>query len=377
MRKLGLLCTAASLAAASWMAGATLPEEPLGQEKLSEPDPHRSYIVDMEFDSLVVGRVTVVDPDKMQYLGMVTVGLGAPATLSKDRKILYTADTFYSRGARGQRTDVLTAHDTTTLAPLWEVEIPPKRASNIAERYQLTLIDDDRLALIYNFTPATSVTVVDTQKKAVVGEIDIPGCALNYPAGQRRFASICGDGNLLLVSLDENGKESGRQRLPFFDPNKELLLERAAFKDGVYYFVSYLGRVHAVDLFAEQPKVLEPWSLVSETEAKKNWRPGGWEMLAISPAADRLYALMHADGYQGSHKDPSTNVWVFDLKSHKKVATIESPKPLWSLRATQDEQPLLLGLDIEGGLNVFDARSGQHKGTMEGIAKTAPYLLTH
>lgn len=76
-------------------------------------------------------------------------------------------------------------------------------------------------------------------------------------------------------------------------------------------------------------------------------------------------------------EDPSPFVWVYDLKTGKKVATLEAPNPIWSLAATNDDKPLLLGTNITGGLEVFDLASGKHTGTMEKIAKTPIQILSH
>lgn len=378
MPRMSKLCSSVLLMLACASARADLPVEPLGVEPLSPPDQHRAYLVDMEFDSLVMGRITIVDPENSKYLGMLSTGFGAAAALGPVKKNLYTAETFFSRGARGERLDMLTAYDTTTLKPLWEVEIPKKRASSIVEKYALSISEDEHFAWVFNLTPATSISVVDLKNKKFAGEIDIAGCILAYPAGPKRFASICGDGQLLIITLDDKGKEVKRSRMPFFDPKHDLVLERGAMDaNGVFHYVSYKGMVHAVDLKAEQPKVLEPWSLVSEDEAKQNWRPGGWQMTAISPALNRLYVLVHPDGKVGSHKDPSTTVWAFDLKTHQKVQTLTSEEPIWSLQATSDAKPLLLGATVTGSLVSFDLESGKLVNTVKGIQKTAPLVLSH
>src|SRR5260370_16854599 len=65
------------------------------------------------------------------------------------------------------------------------------------------LTDDDRFLLIYNFNPAQSVTVVDTNLRKFVREIETPGCALVYPTGPRSLFSVCGDGSLSLLALHD------------------------------------------------------------------------------------------------------------------------------------------------------------------------------
>lgn len=136
--------------------------------------------------------------------------------LSNDRETIYTADFFYSRYVRGDRVDILTAWDSRNLVPKWELKIPSKRAFMLTERYGFDKSADDKFLYIYNFTPSTSITVVDVTKQEVVNEISINGCVLNYPSGDRRFASICGDGSLQTITLDDNGKEIDRAKTKFF-----------------------------------------------------------------------------------------------------------------------------------------------------------------
>lgn len=359
-------------------ARADLPADTIGQTVLPFPaGAHRAFVVDVEFDSFVAGRVTVVDPDQKRVLGMVPTGFAAPSALSHDGKLIYSADIWYSRGTRGTRTDVLTAWDSSTLSPAWEVLIPNKRAESLTQRYGLKTSGDDRFVYVYNFTPSTSVTVVDTQTKAVATEIAIPGCVLNYPVGKRRFASLCGDGSLQVVTLNDQGQETARNRTPFFDPNAEKLVERAVNVDDTYYFTTTTGTVRAVDFSGDTPKILPSWSLVTEAEKKAGWAPGGWQLMAVAPTLNRLYVLMHDAHEPMKWEDPSTFIWAYDLKTQKKIATLEAPAPVWSMQATGDDKPLLLGTDVEGGLQIFDLKTNQHTGSMAKVAKTATQVMSY
>lgn len=372
-----------SLALASGLiatgANAQLPnDEVVGSTTLPPPDDHRTYIVDFEFNNLVVGRITVIDPDEQEFLGIMPTGGGAPMVLSNDRETVYTADFFYSRYVRGDRVDILTAWDSRNLEPKWELELPAgKRAFTLTERYAFDKSADDKFLYIYNFTPSTSVTVVDVTKQEVVNEISINGCILNYPSGDRQFASICGDGSLQTITLDDNGKEIDRIKTKFFDPDQEKLVERATHVGEVYYFVTTLGEVVPMDLSGDIPAVLPSWSLVSDEEKEQGWAPGGWQLMAASPALNRLYVLMHPDHKPLNWQDPSQTIWVFDLESGEKIDTLESPGYIWSLSATSDEEPLLLGMNIEGGMEIFDLTKGEHTGTMDGLSKTPTLVINH
>jgi len=372
--KFGLVLAAGLLSAS---VSAELPIEEMHVESLPIPaDPHRSYVVDVEFDSMVIGRVVVVDPDQPRLLGMISTGYNSATTLSRDGKLLFSADMFLSRGTRGERTEILTAWDTSNLSPAWEVEIPPKRFLGLTQRYSLATSADDRFVYIYNFTPAASISVVDTDTKTLASEIAIPGCVLNFPVGTRRFASLCGDGRLQIVTLNDQGQEASRSRIDFFDPDKEKLNERAVHVGDIYYFTTTTGTVRAVDFSKNTPKLLPAWSLVTDEEKAAGWAPGGWQLIAVAPKLNRFYALMHPDHAPLKWEDPSTIIWAFDLRTKRKVGTLESSVPIWSIYATNDDKPLLLGSRMDGGLDIFDLTSGE-KRQMERLTKTATLIYGH
>lgn len=369
------LLMASSLFAAS--THAVLPDETVGSTILSLPDDHRSYVVDFEFENMVATRVVVIDPDKQKYLGMIPTGGAAPAVLSYDRKTIYTADFFYTRYTRGERSDVLTAWDSQTLSPKWELKVPSVRAFTLTERFGLSTSTDDKFVYVYNFTPSTSVTVIDTTKKEMVNEIAIHGCILNYPIGKRQFASLCGDGAIQVITLDDKGQEINRIKQVFFNPDEEKLVERATVVGDIYYFVTTEGVVVPLDLSGGKPKALPRWSLVTNKEKSAGWAPGGWQLMAAAPGLNRLYVLMHPDHQPLNWEDPSQIIWAYNLKTGKKIGELESPNLVWSLSATSDKKPLLLGTNIEGGIEIFDLTTGKHKGTMDGVAKTPTLILNH
>ena len=86
---------------------------------------------------------------------------------SARRSELYVAETYYTRGTLGERTDVLTIYEKENLLPIAEVVLPgKKRALMLPHKGQVQLTNNEQFALIFNFTPAASVTVVDIDKKA-------------------------------------------------------------------------------------------------------------------------------------------------------------------------------------------------------------------
>lgn len=332
---------------------------------------------DAAFFHMSDGKFIVLDADSDDPAGRVK-GMFNAAFIgqfyqAKTRPEMYVVETFRSRGTRGERTDVLTIFDKRSLSPVGEVVIPPKRSSQMPLNFHLQLVDDEKIALVYNFTPATSVSVVDVVNREFLAEIPIPGCSLVYPMAGRAFASLCTDGTMLGVQLDESGNQASMSRTAaFFDANNDPLMEKAAMIGGVAYFPTFLGRVFPVDLRGSEPEVGTPWSLVTDQEA--GWRPGGIQVTAAD-ARGRLYVLMHPDGYEGSHKDPGTEVWVFDPASRTRVGRIALQTPAITMGMTLDEDPLLVVTNVDMNLDVYDVASGNFQRTLNNFGAETVLMI--
>ena len=339
--------------------------------------PHWVLLQDGAFFHMLNGKVIVVDassddPEK-RIKGMVDSSFIGQFYQAKSRPEMYIAETFYSRGTRGERTDVITIVDKTTLSQTGEVVIPPKRISGMPTNYHLQAVDNERVLLAYNFTPATSVSVVDIVNREFLAEIPIPGCSLVYPMAGRAFASLCTDGTMMSVQLDENGNQASTSRTDvFFDANNDPLIEKPAIIDGVGYFPTFLGRVVPVDLSGDEPVVGDDWSLVGSEPG--GWRPGGIQVTGAD-ADGRLYVLMHPEGYEGSHKDPGTEVWVFDVDSGTRVDRIALELPAITFGLTNDDDPLLLTTNINLEVDVYDIGSGEYLRTLGGTGAQTPFLI--
>ena len=188
-----------------------LQPEPTGViETLPADYPNHWIIVqDASFFHMSDGKFIVVDAASDDVAGrvkgMFNAGFIANFYQAKTRPEFYIVETYRSRGTRGERTEVLTIYDKTSLAPTGEVVIPPKRVSGMPTLYHLQLVDEERTAVIYNFTPATSVSVVDVVNRKFLNEIPIPGCSLVYPMAGRAFASLCTDGTMIGVQIGDGG----------------------------------------------------------------------------------------------------------------------------------------------------------------------------
>lgn len=368
------------IVASLWASAALaqLQPEPTGTiESLPESWP-ASWIIaaDAAFFHMSDGKFIVLDAASddpyARFKGFFNGGFIANFAQAETRPEIYIAETFRSRGLRGERTDVLTIIDKRSLAPVGEVVIPPKRSSNMPTAYNVQLVDNEKIALIYNFTPAQSISVVDVVARKFLAEISIPGCALAFPMAGRAFASICSDASILGITLGADGQQLSSSRTkPFFDVENDPLMEKPAMHDGVAYFPSFLGNVYPVDLNGSTPVVGEPWSLVGDEEG--GWRPGGLQ-LAASDASGRLYFLMHPDGAEGTHKNPGVEVWVFDSKAGRRVNRIALELPALSINVTRNEK-LLVATNVNLDIDVYDLANGEHQRTISNFGQETPLTL--
>jgi methylamine dehydrogenase heavy chain len=282
----------------------------------------------------------------------------ATLLVSTKRPEIYVADTVWSRGARGTRIDFITIYDTKTMNAVGEIVLPgAKRALITAMEGLSAFTDDERLALYFNFTPASSVRVVDLVKRQPLGEIDIPGCSLVYPSGTRGFSTLCSSGTLLTIRLDANGAVAGKSETKPFNPlDTDPLFTASAVLGGVRYFPSLGGRIQPIDMKGDEVKVLPDWPLVPAADAAGHWRPSGWQLIATDEQK-LLYVVMQADAHEGTHKDAGNEVWVFNPATKSRVKRLRLVRPGSSIALTHEAAPLLL---VQAGerLDVYDAREG-------------------
>lgn len=369
---LGLLASAATATAAP-----PAPET-LTVETLPAPQAHWVYVLDIAFANENDARVHVFDADSHKRLGQVDAGFYPALALPPDGKTLTVATTYYARGTRGARTDVVEFTDRSTLATTGEVVLPAKHVMSIPSYFSMGYSSDGKQLYVSYITPAASFGVIDPQKKRVLSEIDTAGCVLVIPWGQRRVSSICDGGQLMTVSLDATGHETARSRTDrFFDAETDPIFVQGVPARGGYVFLSFLGQVHEVDLTGAEPQVRGAWSLLSGA-ADRGWRPGGFQIGAIHPGLGRLFVAMHRGG-EGTHKDGGTEIWVFDLKTHQRVARWALNRsqidPVVAVQVSQDAHPVLFAATETGNLAVLDALSGQVRHVEKHLGQTPQFLV--
>jgi methylamine dehydrogenase heavy chain len=338
---------------------------------------HWVWVNDFVFPHMADGMAYLVDGDTGRYLGTLSTGYGFERLiLTRDGKIIYSPETYFSRGTRGKRTDVVTLYDPSTLDAVSEILIPPKRSSNLPMISNAALTDDERFLLIYNFNPGQSVTVVDTKTRKFVREIETPACALVYPTGPRSFFSVCSDGSLLLMRLSDAGATQQKHTEPLLSMGADPVTEKAVRIGRTWYFVSFDGRIYPLDADAERATVGTTWWLTSEAERKAGWRPGGVQELAMNSNNSRLYAIMHRGGIS-THKDPGKDVWVFDVATRTRVQQFALKSLATSIQISTDDHPLMYSVSLDAtDLDVYDAASGRLLRTVDHIGTTPTIMVT-
>jgi len=365
----------------SGLRAGTLPE-PLNQNtKIGPVSPH--WILFFIFEPTAeTSKYVLFDADNAEYKAWLTAGYIPSMSASPDGRQIYIADTFLE-GPERLRKDYVSFYDTRDYSFIAKIDMPRTRAMMGSDN-RSTVIGDGRFLLIYTFTPASGITVIDIAKRAVVGSVDTTGCSLLYSTGHSHATMICGDGGLLTVVFDSNGRVVKRIRTkPFFDPNTDPLHENATVIGGMHYFVSYLGDVYPVDLSGEEPVVHGHWALApraatepSASSDKKDgskgeglWRPGGEQFLASHAGRGELYVLMHPVAMSGPNdqKFPGTEVWVYDIASKARTRRIKVDGLMNTIIVTADDQPLI----VMGG---SDLLHGGHEADLPASRQAIPIV---
>lgn len=356
-----------------------LPAEHLTVERLPPPSPHWVFVFDEAFDNEIDARVHLFDGDSYRRLGQIDAGFSPSVNLSPDGSTTVVATTYFARGSRGARTDVIEFNDNATLANSGEIVLPSKRAETVPNLFNVAYSGDGHFLYVAYLTPAASFGVLDPAQRKVLAEIDTAGCVLVIPSGPNRVSSLCESGRLLTVTLDEQGKEASRAMSePFFDADRDPVFVQGIPTVKGFAFVSFLGEVHEVDLSGARPAFAPPWPLVTPAELDK-WRPGGQQVGTIHRALGRLYVPMHQGG-EGTHKDAGTEIWVFDLASHQRLARwsmhAAGVAPVIAVQASQDAAPLLFAATTAADVAVLDALSGRLRHIERHLGQTPWMMLT-
>jgi methylamine dehydrogenase heavy chain len=326
--------------------------ETVGKTVLSEPQP--SWFM------LTGGDASYIfDAADQQMKGLISHSNFTPAVVTlPSRKEAYLVDSYYSRGVQGTRSDVLTVVDMRDLTTKAEIDIPDKAAAlNI--RQHIALLDDQRHVVVFNMTPAQSVSVVDVVERKFTGEISTPGCGIIMPAGPRGFLMLCGDGTLQFIALGKNGKETERVRSEsFFVMEQDPVFDRVVRSSGGWVLVTHDGLVREVSVEGNRIKVGEAWSMLNAEDKEagsktEQWRPGGYQPFTLHRNTSLLYSMMHK-GKVDTQDAEGTEIWVFDTNRRKRIAREVLPVAANGILSSQEQSPRLYVLDKDNKLLIYD-----------------------
>lgn len=359
-----------------------LPEETLPSIQSLPDNWPKSWVLihDLNFASILDGKLALVDTHSVDrpLKGLVRAAQFANELVAPDRGEIYTAETFYSRLTRGERTDAITIWDMKTLQPKGEIILPDgKRQLSVTYPNVFQFTNGGKWALVANFTPAQSVTVVDLEGRKVLGEIDLPGCTQIYPSGQRGFSSLCADGSVFSVTLDDKGQAASSSSVAKVqDIDRQPLFGTPAMVGRTAWFVTYYGMVQGIDLSGPVAKPLPGAFSVGKADGgAPQWRPGGWQVIA-SDAKGLLYVLMSPNGKEGSHKDGGTEVWVVDPVKKARLSRIALKGQGLAIAVTREDAPQLIVARADGVIDVHDAATGAFVRTLGATVAANPIVIT-
>jgi methylamine dehydrogenase heavy chain len=310
------------------------------------------------------GGVQIIDGDTTKLLGTIYTSQYANVAIAPDDRTFYVAETYWSRGNRGTREDLLSIYERPDLKLAAEITLPGRLISD-PKTHVFDLSADGRYAYVYNFQPASSVVVVDLHARKVVGSVEVPGCGLVYPWGARGFASICADGSLATADVNATGEYSLERTHKFFDIDNDPIFDESVVDrhTGRGFFLSYTGLLYEAQL-GREAKISSPWSIQEAAGLSRattrvgdiTWRPTGSVLVTYHRASARLFVLMH-EGPHWDYEKPGTEIWVLDVRQRKVLARLTVPEAASILAVTQDERPILFAISDEW-LWVLDPNTG-------------------
>jgi methylamine dehydrogenase heavy chain len=318
--------------------------------------------------------IFIVDADKGEMEGYLPKSDWSSFAIAPGGKAYYVAETLWTHDTRGQRQDMITVYDGTTLNLQKEIPLPG-RALMVPKAQTFAVNESGHYAYVFNLSPASSVHVVDLVKQKLASTVETPGCALVLPYGESGFGSLCGDGSLSAFALDAKAHGSLKSSVHFFDALHDPVFDEVAIDVPTHkvFFVSYLGHVYEATL-ADQPQVAPAWSLqaaagLSEPKDESDevaWRPGGSQLIAYHPGSNRLFALMHV-GEGWTHKQDGAELWVLNTATHALIRRISLKEGATNVAVTQDPTPLVLLTGRGPKLTVLDPQSGNVIRTVDAV----------
>jgi methylamine dehydrogenase heavy chain len=315
-------------------------------------------------DAVASGGIRIIDGDTAKLVATVYSSEYANFAWAPDHRTLYISETFWSLGNRGKREDLLSIYGGPTLRHEADIALPGRLISD-PKTHTFALSADGHYGYVYTFQPAPSVSVIDLHARKTLSSVEIPGCGLVFPFGERGFASLCADGSLAVADVNARGRYEVHRTRRFFDVMNDPVMDEsvAVPHEGLALFITYDGWVHPVRL-ADHPRFDRPWSIeraagmspATSQVGQITWRPGGQVIAAYQRSSGRLFVLMH-EGPPWTPDTAASQIWVLDARDHRLLHRWDVPESALLVAVTQDAHPLLFAMSARW-LWVMNAESG-------------------
>jgi methylamine dehydrogenase heavy chain len=129
---------------------------------------------------------------------------------------------------------------------------------------------------------------------------------------------------------------------PIFDADADALFSGAFQWGEKWVFASYGGNIYVVDVEGDTATLTDKIPVSAGVEG--DWRPGGYQPIAVHSATGIAYLAMHSKGTEGSHKNPAEEIWAVDLATKKVLGRVPSV-PSIAMTVSQSDKPALYALD--------------------------------
>jgi methylamine dehydrogenase heavy chain len=313
---------------------------------------------------------SIYDAATGKMKGLVSTSHLSDLAIDPAGKYYYVSETIWSKGNRGTRQDMVSVYDSVDLKLQVEIAIPSRIL--VSDRKQNFLLSDDgKWGFVYEFSPASSVNIVDLTKRKFLKNVEIPGCAtlIPNPVG---FSALCSDGSMGTVSLASSTPQI-TSTAPFFSAFDDPIFENFGYdkakKQAV--FLTYSGQIYTAQMSAT-PTISSPFSIqvaagYRQAESKSldlAWYPGGRQPMALHSATGMLYVLMHTGEYW-SHKKGADEIWVLDIAARKVVKRLPVKDHVVHIEITQDAAPKLFVNTDEGLGIIIDPATGKENHRIE------------
>ena len=374
-----LLALALVLACGSGIASAAPPLEPDVEgpaATIPAPKPNWVYIN----RGFTVPGFTIFDTDTGKMVGLIEGTWLADMDVDPAGKAYYVSETFWSKGFRGTRQDMVTVYDSASLKLQTEIAMPGRIL--IGSRMNNFVVSTDgSTGYVYNLSPASSVNVIDLAKRKFVRNIELPGCASMLPNPGVGFSALCSDGSMATVATT-GAKPVITRTAPFFAATDDPIFDNFVYDKTKRQalFITYTGMIYTAAISAA-PTVSEPFSIQVAAGVRKadtkpldiNWYPGGRQNMALHAATQHVYVLMHMGEYW-TQKADCTEIWELDLAAKKVVRRMVLDKPAAHIAITQEAAPKIILTGDEGTVRILDAKTGAEKFKIEngggGVLRT-------